>query len=85
MTFSERKAVVVGLKGVSEVVSQDTLDYRPNLEKYKPDYVVHGDDWKSGIQSSIRQQVVKTLQNGEEKLLMYLTQKEFHLQNLITL
>ena len=42
--------VVENIKGVGEVIEQDTLDYIPNLEKLKPAYVVHGDDWKPGIQ-----------------------------------
>ena len=51
LTFEERKAVVSAIKGVSTVIAQETLDYRPNLEKLKPDFVVHGDDWKKGVQS----------------------------------
>lgn len=61
LTFEERKAVVSAIKGVSTVIAQETLDYRPNLEKLKPDFVVHGDDWKTGIQSSVRQQVIDKL------------------------
>ena len=61
LTYEEREAVVVGLKGVTEVVRQETLDYRPNLEALKPDIVVHGDDWKTGVQSKVRDQVIKTL------------------------
>ena len=61
LTFDERKAVVSALKGVSNVVAQETLDYRPNLEKYRPDIVVHGDDWKVGVQAKVRQQVIETL------------------------
>ena len=62
LTFDERKAVVSALKGVKNVVAQETLDYRPNLERYRPDIVVHGDDWKEGVQSKVRQQVIDTLQ-----------------------
>ncbi len=61
MTFEQRKAVIESLKGVSQVVPQTTLDYVPNLRKYKPDYVVHGDDWRTGVQSSVRQRVIETL------------------------
>ena len=61
LTYEERKAVVIGLKGVSKIVRQETLDYRPNLEALKPDIVVHGDDWKSGVQSKVREQVIETL------------------------
>lgn len=61
MTYSQRKAVIENIKGVKEVIPQDTLDYRPNLELIKPDIVVHGDDWKEGVQSKTRQQVIDTL------------------------
>lgn len=61
MTYEQRKAVIENIKGVKEVIPQDTLDYRPNLELIKPDIVVHGDDWKEGIQSKTRQQVIDTL------------------------
>ncbi len=61
LTFDERKVVVAALKGVSRVVAQETHDYRPNLEQYKPDIVVHGDDWKKGVQAKVRQQVIDKL------------------------
>lgn len=61
MTYEERKSIVENLKQVSSVVPQTTADYRPNLRKYKPDYVVHGDDWKTGVLSSVRQGVIDVL------------------------
>lgn len=61
MSFEQRKAVVENLKGVKAVIPQDTLDYVPNLERVRPDYVVHGDDWKTGVQREIRQRVIETL------------------------
>jgi phosphoenolpyruvate phosphomutase / 2-hydroxyethylphosphonate cytidylyltransferase len=61
MTYEQRLAVVENLKGVTEVVSQETLDYVPNLERLKPDYVVHGDDWRSGVQQHTRQRVIDAL------------------------
>jgi phosphoenolpyruvate phosphomutase len=61
MTYEQRKAVVENLKGVTEVIPQETLDYVPNLEKVKPDYVVHGDDWRSGVQAETRQRVIDAL------------------------
>ncbi|CAA6814474.1 MAG: Phosphoenolpyruvate phosphomutase (EC [uncultured Campylobacterales bacterium] len=61
MTYEQRKLVIENIKGVKEVIPQDTLDYRPNLELIKPDIVVHGDDWKEGVQSKTRQQVLDTL------------------------
>ncbi len=67
LTFEQRKIVISNMKQVYKVVPQETLDYRPNLEKIRPDIVVHGDDWKTGVQSQIRSQVKDTLKewNGE--------------------
>jgi len=61
MTYEQRREVVLGLKGVSRVLDQDTLDYRPNLKRLRPDYVVHGDDWREGVQSQTREQVLSVL------------------------
>ena len=61
MDFEQRKIVIENIKGVSKVIPQETLDYVPNLLKIKPDYVLHGDDWKTGVQASVRQRIVDTL------------------------
>ncbi|NLQ18977.1 phosphoenolpyruvate mutase [Marinomonas sp. M1K-6] len=61
MEFEQRKIIIENIKGVSRVVVQDTLDYVPNLIKLKPDYVVHGDDWREGVQRETRQRVIDTL------------------------
>jgi phosphoenolpyruvate phosphomutase len=68
LDYDERKAVVEALKGVREVIPQETLDYRPNLEALKPDIVVHGDDWKNGVQSQVRQQVINKMAEWGGKL-----------------
>jgi len=67
MSFEQRKEVVENIKGVFKVVPQETLDYTDNLNLIKPDIVVHGDDWKEGVQIKTRQQVIDTLSswNGE--------------------
>ena len=61
MNYEQRKTVIENIKGVARVVPQETLDYVENLRKYRPDYVVHGDDWKTGVQSETRQRVIDTL------------------------
>ena len=61
MTFDQRKMVVENLKQVSRVVPQETLDYVPNLRELRPDFVVHGDDWRTGVQRETRQQVIAAL------------------------
>jgi len=69
MTFEERKTVVEQVRGVVRVVQQTTLDYVPNLEALRPDVVVHGDDWKEGVQVPIRQRVIDSLAQWGGKLI----------------
>jgi len=68
MNYEQRKLVVENIKGVVSVIPQDELDYRPNLIKIKPDFVVHGDDWKEGVQAKTRQQVIDVLSNWGARL-----------------
>jgi len=57
LPFKERKALFSNIAGVYKVIEQKQLSYRENLEKLHPDYVVHGDDWKTGVQKPIRDEV----------------------------
>ncbi|MGI2156632.1 phosphoenolpyruvate mutase [Shewanella baltica] len=68
MTFDQRKIVIENIKGVSRVIPQNTLDYVPNLEQLKPDFVVHGDDWQNGVQANTRQRVIDALAQWGGKL-----------------
>ena len=61
MSYEHRKAIVENVKGVQRVIPQDTLDLAPILRELKPDYFVHGDDWKTGPLSKVRQQVIEVL------------------------
>jgi len=67
MDYEQRKLVIENIKDVDCVIPQNTLDYREILEKIRPNYVVHGDDWKEGVQKNTRQQVINVLKkwNGE--------------------
>ncbi len=67
--YKRRKFILENVKYVSKVVPQETLDYEKNLKKYKPDYVIHGDDWKTGVQKKIRERVIKTLKEWGGKLI----------------
>jgi phosphoenolpyruvate mutase len=69
MNFEQRKLVIENIKGVAKVVPQETLDYVPNLEKLRPHYVVHGDDWREGVQQKTRQRVVDALAGWGGKLI----------------
>ncbi|MDA8998139.1 phosphoenolpyruvate mutase [Gammaproteobacteria bacterium] len=61
MNYEQRADIVSNLKTVSNVVPQLTLDYSDNLRALKPDFVVHGDDWKEGVQQKTRQIVIDTI------------------------
>ncbi len=61
MSYEQRKTVVSCIKGVSRVIPQNTLDYVPNLRELRPDYVVHGDDWREGVQKETRKRVIDVL------------------------
>ena len=67
LTYDQREEILINIKGVSRVIKQESLDYTENLKVTKPDYVVHGDDWKEGIQKSTREKVINTLKewNGQ--------------------
>lgn len=47
LTYEQRKNVIENIKGVSEVIPQKEWSYIPNLKALKPNYIIHGDDWKT--------------------------------------
>ena len=69
LDFKQRKIVLENMRYVKKVIPQKTLDYVDNLNLVKPDYVVHGDDWKFGIQKKTREKVVKILKKWSGKLI----------------
>ncbi len=68
---SERKVMFENIAGVYKVVDQKTLSYKENLEQYKPDIVVHGDDWVNGFQKPVRDEVVSILASYGGKLVEF--------------
>ncbi len=69
LDFKRRKIILQNIKFVKKVIPQETLDYVKNLNIIKPDYVVHGDDWKTGVQKKTRSRVIKTLKKWSGKLI----------------
>ena len=69
MTWEQRKVVVENVKGVTRVIPQTTLDYVPNLLEIKPDYVLHGDDWKKGVQAKTRERIVEVMSQWGGKVI----------------
>ena len=69
LDYKKRKIIIQNIKYVKKVVAQNTLSYVPNLNLLKPDIVVHGDDWKTGILKQTREDVIKTLKKWSGKLI----------------
>ena len=61
MDYESRKIIIENVKGVSTVVPQTTRDYEENLRKYKPDYMVHGTDWRQGPLADVREKAIKVI------------------------
>ncbi len=71
MPLDQRMSIIGSLKGVSQVLVQNSLDYEENLRLLKPDYVVHGDEWRTGIQSTMREKVIALLGEWGGELVEY--------------
>ena len=69
LKYREREIVLKNIKQVYQVIPQRTHDYTDNLLKIKPDFVVHGDDWREGVQKRIRQKVIKVIKKWPCKLI----------------
>ncbi len=71
LPVEERKILFENIVGVSRVTVQNTLSYRKTLEELQPDYVVHGDDWREGVQQETRAEVVEVLASYGGKLVEF--------------
>ena len=69
INYKQRLEIMKNIKGVDHIVKQDTWDYSNNLKKIKPDFLIHGDDWKVGIQKQTRLNVLKLLGKWGGKLI----------------
>ena len=69
INYDERYKILSGIKFVDKIVEQNSWDYSINIKRYKPDYFIHGDDWKVGIQKKQRQKVIATLKKINSKLI----------------
>ena len=69
LNYKQREVIVKNIKFVKKVLPQTTLNYTKNLLRLRPDYVVHGDDWRFGIQKNVRKQVIKSLKEWSGKII----------------
>lgn len=68
LDYEERYKIIKSLKNVEKIIKQNTWDYSEILENLKPDFFVHGDDWKKGIQKKTRESVIKFLKKNKGQL-----------------
>ncbi len=57
VSFEERLRMIEGIKGVSQVIIQKDIMYDNVIRELRPDYVIHGDNWKAGPMKAIRDNV----------------------------
>lgn len=61
ISLEKRKEIVAETGLVKEVVIQQDIMYDEILERLKPDYVIHGDNWVHSEEKIIRENVIKNL------------------------
>lgn len=61
ISFEKRKELIASLPGISRVVTQQDVMYDEIIKTYRPDYIIHGDNWKHGPLKAIRDNVAKLL------------------------
>lgn len=61
ISLEDRIEIVKNTGLADRVIVQNTIMYDEVIAKEKPDYVIHGDNWKEGPENAIRQNVLKNL------------------------
>lgn len=69
LKYDQRKKILSNIKGVEKIVPQNEYDESINVKKFKPHYVIHGDDWKKGYDKIFRKRVLKVLSSYGGKLI----------------
>lgn len=61
LTYKQREQILSAIKGVHEIVPQDSWDYSENIDRYRPDIMVHGSDWLEGPLVAYRKRAIEAL------------------------
>lgn len=69
LSYENRKKILENIVGVSEIVPQDDWDYSANIKKYRPDFMIHGDDWLDGPLAPYREKALEALSTYGGKLI----------------
>ena len=84
-TYDEREKFIKSIKYVKKVIPETQLNSKRNLDLIKPDYVIHGDNWKSGFLKKIRFSIKKQIKKWSGKLIEIKYTKKisynFHIKN----
>lgn len=69
ISFEERMEMFKNIPEIDEVIVQNDVMYENVLRQLKPDYVIHGDNWRDGAQSAIRENVLEVLKEWDGELI----------------
>lgn len=70
LDYKSRKKILENIKGVKKIVPQNEWSYHYNILKYKPDIMVHGDDWNlSQNGKKLKQDCLNALKKIRSKLI----------------
>ncbi len=67
--YKRRKEIISSIKFVDKIYKTEDWDYSRALKYLKPDFVVHGDDWKNNNQKRVRENVINQIKNWNGKLI----------------
>jgi len=84
LDYNERVTVLENIKGIDKIVSLDSIDFSHELREFKPDIVVHGDDWITGITKTIRDNVINILKEWNGELIEFPYTKGISTTDIIT-
>ncbi len=79
LSCKERMKIAASIHGVAHVIEQDSMSYKKVIQELRPDIIVHGDDWRTGLQQPIREQVIDLLKEygGELREFPYTVNEEY--------
>ncbi|MCH5155408.1 MAG: phosphoenolpyruvate mutase [Clostridiales bacterium] len=69
ISFEERVSLVKNLNGIKDVVIQTDIMYNQIVAQLHPDYIIHGDNWKSGPLKAIRDNAEQLLKAYDGKII----------------
>lgn len=69
ISLEERMKIVKETGLVNEVLVQDDIIYDRIMESLRPDYIVHGDNWKEGPENFIRENVLHNIKKWGGELI----------------